>query len=203
MRLSVVIALVCLPLVPSRLTANPGIEEKPLRSAAREIKQDADPTYDSACFSMGRMTMEYASEDGGLPKVGFRVTDPRGREIGYEPATNTVRQQIPLAQAYLDCEENDETGELRACKDHIEICGPVSGVYRIELLPMQNGRFLFSVSATSRRTPNKSTDDVTTSRASWQTGIDGQKPAVLLLRYSRDSGTQITLTEDAHNLANR
>jgi hypothetical protein len=149
------------------------------------------------------MTMEYTSEDGGLPKAGFRVTDPRGREIGYEPTTNAVRQQMPLAQVYLDCEENDETGELRACKDHIEICGPVSGVYRIELLPMQNGRFFFSVSATSRRTHNGLIDDVTTSQASWQIRIDEQKPAVLLLRYSRDSGTQITLTEDTHDLADR
>src|SRR5215813_6927488 len=126
MKVFVLIALLCLPLTPSQLFANPAIDgNSHLRSAARGMKEEADPTYDSACFSMGRMTIDYGSEERGLPTIGFRVTDPRGREIGYDPRTNAIRQQMPLAQAYLDCEENDETGELRQCKDHIEICGPV------------------------------------------------------------------------------
>jgi hypothetical protein len=204
MKVFIVIALVCLPLMPSRLVANPGIEgNSHLRSAAREIKEEADPAYDLACFSMGMVTIDYASEERGLPKTGFRITDPLGREIGYDPRTNEVRQQIPLAQAYLDCEENDKTGELRQCKDHIEICGPVSGTYRIELLPMQKGKVSFSVSAASRRTHTESGNAVTTSQASWESEIGEQNPAVLLLQYCRESGTQITLTEETHPLASR
>src|SRR5262249_20990965 len=105
-------------------------------------------------------------------------------------------------QAYLDCDENGETGELRQCKDHIEICGPVSGTYRIELSPMQGGRYSVEVSAASKRTRTEAAHDVTTSRAELQSEIGEQKSAVLLLRYSREPRTHITLTEDRH-LANR
>jgi len=151
---------------------------------------------------MGRITIDYESGDRGLPEMGFRVTDPRGREIGYDPRTNTGWQGMPLAQAYLDCDENEETGELRQCKDHIEICGPVSGTYRIELSPIHRGKYSVEVSAESKRIPTDSAYDVTTSRAELRSEIGNQKSAVLLLRYSRETGTHITLTEDRH-LANR
>src|SRR5262249_27904425 len=88
----------------------------------RGIYVEADPEQEQACFSMGRMTIDYASGETGLPTVGFRIIDPRGREIGYDPRTNRGWQQMPLAQAFLDCQENEDTGELRSCEGHIEIC---------------------------------------------------------------------------------
>src|SRR5262249_29173607 len=147
--------------------------------------------------------IDYASGQPGLPETAFRVTDPRGREIGYDPRTNRGWRQIPLAQAYLDCEENDETGELRQCKDHIEICGPVSGTYRIELSPMQSGKFSVTVSATSRRTRNESGYGTTASQAELQGETHGHEQAVLLLHYSRETATHVTLTEDTRHLANK
>jgi hypothetical protein len=205
MKILFVIALTvcCLPAAPLRLFANPAVEKTSVRSAAREMNREADPNYEQACFSMGRMTIDYASGEQGLPQTGFRVSDPQGRRIAYDPETNMGQQEIPLAQAYLDCDENDETGELRECKDHIEICGPVSGTYRIELSPVQNGKFSLSVTAASRRTPNGSSYDSTISRAEWRGETNVPEHPVLLLHYSRESGAQITLTEDVQHVANK
>lgn len=110
---------------------------------------------------------------------------------------------MPLAQAYLDCEQNEDTGELRQCKGHIEICGPISGTYRIELSPVQITNYSLEVSAVSKRARSQSGYDVTTSRAELQSEIGEQEPAALLLHYSRETGTQITLTEETRHLANK
>lgn len=205
MKFFFVILLTCFLLVECLETfATQGIERTSRsRATVREISEEADPKYEQACFSMGRMTIDYSTGEPGLSKAGFRVTDPRGREIAYDPGTNRGRQELPLAQAYLDCEENDETGELRQCKDHIEICGPVSGMYRIELSPVQNAKFSVEVSAVNMRIRTRSGYDVTSSRADLQGETRGHAPAVLLLHYSREAGTQVTLTEDIHDLANR
>src|SRR5262249_40329053 len=137
-----------------RLPGEPGIGNREL--ATPELYQEADPKYDDECFSMGRMTIEYASGAAELPNAGFRITDPRGREIGYDPRTNSGWQEMPLAQAFLECEQNEETGELKQCKGHVEICGPVSGTYRIEILPMHSDKYAITVSATSKRVPTES-----------------------------------------------
>ena len=58
---------------------------------------------------------------------------------------------MPLAQAFLDCEENEDTGELRNCKGHIEICGPMSDTYQIVLSSAHSSKYSISVSARSQR----------------------------------------------------
>ena len=112
-----------------------------------------------------------------MPKADFRITDPRGRETGYDPRTNTGWQEMPLAQAFVECEENEETGELKLCQGRVEICGPVSGTYQIELLPAQSSKYSITVSATSQRTPTEFASDTTSSRADWQSDMQGQEPA--------------------------
>ena len=144
------------------------------------------------------MTIEYAGGEVGPPKLGFRITDPRGREIGYDPRVNRGWQEMPLAQAFLDCEENEDTGELRHCKYHIEICGPISGTYQIDLFPIHSGEFSISAWAASQRTRNETGYDTTGSRADWKSEMHELHPVVLLLRYSREAGTQVMLTSDQH-----
>lgn len=193
-----------LSLTSSHVLADVGVDNRMLpRPQAREIYEEADPEYEQACVSMGRMTIDYASGEAGLPNVGFRITDPRGREIGYDPRTNRGWQEMPLAQAFLDCEENEDTGELGQCKDHIEICGPVSGTYQIEVLPMHSGKYSISVSATSQRTRTEFGYDATSSRADLKGEIHEQERAELLLHYSREAGTQVKLTVNDQHLADR
>jgi len=193
---------VCLlPLTPARLLAAMGVDKKVL--STREIYEEADPESEEACFSMGSITIEYAGKETGQPDMGFRIMDPRGREIGYDPHTSRGWQELPLAQAFLDCEENEDTGELRQCKGHVEICGPVSGTYQIELLPTHSGKYLIDVSATSQRTRTEFASGTTSSRADLKSEMHKQEPAELLLQYSREPGTQVLLTVSNQRLVDR
>ena len=173
-------------------------------TVAREIRQEAYPRSDEQeCVLSGRMTIVYASNDSGVPNVGFQITDPRGRNIGYNPATNRGWQELPLAEAFLDCDQNDDTGELRECKGHIDICGPISGTYRIEVLPTQNGKFSLNAWATCQSERPVSLLNATHSQAEWKSEIHEREPVVLFLQYSRQAGTEITLTAGDQHLARR
>ena len=184
----------CLLVGPPRSFATSEIEKHSHLKPALEIQEEADVTDEQACSSMGAMTIDYATGEPGTPKTGFRITDPRGREIAYDPKTNMGRQEIPLAQAYLDCDQNEESSELRDCQDRIEICGPATGTYRIELSSTESGRFSLSVAAASSRTRSGSGYDATSSRAELKGATDGHEPTVMLLRYSREAGTPIQLS---------
>jgi hypothetical protein len=193
MKYLVLVALTSCLLPPEagRLLADSKLDRRPL--SAREIHEERDPDNEQACFSMGRMTIDYATGEPGLPKVAFRITDPRGREMGYDPRSNRGWQQMPLAQAYFDCDENEDTGEIRDCKDHIEICGPISGTYRMELLSPQSAKYEINVSAASQRVRTESGSEVTVSRADLEVAIHKHDSAVLWLQYSREAGSKIRL----------
>ena len=193
---------VCLlPSTPVRLLADVGLDKRVL--STRDIYEEADPEYEQSCFSMGRLTIEYAGDETGVPNVGFRIIDPRDREIGYDPRTKKGWQELPLAQAFLDCEENEDTGELRQCKGHIEICGPVSGTYRIELLPTRGGKYSVTVSATSQRKRTEVGSDATSSRAELKNEMREEEPAELSLQYSREPGSQVHLSVINQRLTDR
>ena len=110
---------------------------------------------------------------------------------------------MPLAQAFLDCQENEDTGELRSCTGHIEICGPMSGRYQIVLSSAHRGNYSLSVSARSQRKRGGSGYEMTGSRADLKGDIRGQQTTVLVLQYSREAGTPITLTGSDRPMADR
>lgn len=173
------------------------------RPQVRETHDEADALDEQPCFSMGTLDIGYASGEVGLPKVGLRIIDPRGRKIGYDPRTSRGWLEVPLAQAFLDCEENEDTGELRHCKGHLEICGPISGTYQLEVLPTDSGIYSIIVSATSPVRQNQSEHGTNSSRAELKGKIHGQEPEVLLLRYSREAGTHIWLIVRDRQLAEK
>ena len=206
MKLFVYIALASWVLLSSSQSfAGRGTQSTSLSgTVVREISQEADPQDDEQeCVSSGRMTIVYASNDSAVPNVGFQITDPRGRKIGYDPATNRGWQEMPLAEAFLDCEQNDDTGELRECKGHIEICGPISGTYQIEVMPTKNVNFSLNAWATSQSERAESVRNATYSQAEWKSQIHEHEPVILLLQYSRHAGTQIRLTPSDQHLADR
>jgi hypothetical protein len=205
MKFWVLVTLVAsvLPMTSSHLRAELRLNTSLSKPNAREIRNEADPEAEQACFSMGRITLHYASGDVGPPTIGFRITDPRGRTIGYDPRTNEGWQEMPLAQAFLDCEENEETGELRRCKGHVEICGPLSGTYQVEVLPTRSGRYSINASGTSQTTRNETGFHTTSSQADFKGEVFEQQPAKLLLRYSREAGSQIKLTGRDQHLADK
>jgi len=193
-----------LPLTSSHLFADSSVDKTLVsRPEVQEIHDEADALDEQSCFSMGTMEMDYASGEVGPPKVGVRIIDPRGRKIGYDPRTSRGWLELPLAQASLDCEENEDTGELRHCKGHLEICAPISGTYQVEVLPADSGTYSIIVSATSPVRQNQSEHGTTSSRAELKGEIHGQDPEVLLLQYSREAGTHIRLTVKDRRLAER
>lgn len=171
------------------------------RPSAREIHDEIDPTDERSCASMGQMTVTYQSENSGPPQVGLRITDPRGRKIGYDPRTPKVWQDLPLATGFVECDENDNLTGFERCSAHIEICGPLSGNYTLEVLPTQNVAYAISVSGTSQSTRDPVGIHATGSRAQYRSQIRQQAPDILTLNYSREAGTQIKLVSNETQVA--
>jgi hypothetical protein len=205
MRLFVLVLALAISVLP--LKASNGVAKwgagKPLlaREDAVEIHDEADPTEMQSCYSMGQINLTYESGDMGAPNVGLRITDPRGRKIGYDPLTHKGWQEFPLAQGYLDCDQNEDTSEVRHCTGHIQICGPISGTYKVEVLPARNSKYSINLSSTSQQTRDESGLHSTASQTELKSTIRKRTSATLLLQYSRETGTQVKLTKSSQRMA--
>jgi hypothetical protein len=164
------------------------------------IRDEADPQDTQSCRAMGQLDISYLTEEPGAPRVGVIVTDPRNRRIGYDPITSKTWQELPLAEAYVDCEENGET--LRNCKATIHICGPVSGAYKLQVVASEAAKYSLVVSATSAETKDKRGAHATASRAELSSvAIEKRSRDALVMRYYREPGTNIELLRDGSRLA--
>jgi hypothetical protein len=152
---------------------------------------------------MGQVNITYESGEVGPPGLGLRVTDPRGRKIGYDLGANRGWQELPVAQAFFDCDENEDTGELRHCTGHIQICGPISGTYQVEVLPTHSGKYSITVSDRSQEIRDERGLHSTASQIELKSEMWEQKPAILILQYSREAATQINLTRGDQRTARR
>jgi len=207
MKLFVLVLTLAISVLP--LKASTGVAKwrvgKPLleREDAVGIHDEADPTEMQSCHSMGQITLTYESGNLGAPNVGLRITDPRGRKIGYDPLTHKGWQEFPLAQGYLDCDQNEDASEVRHCTGHIQICGPISGTYKVEVLPARtrNSKYSINFSSTSQQTRDESGLHSTASQTELKSTIRRRTSATLLLQYSRETGTQIKLTKSSQRMA--
>jgi hypothetical protein len=188
-----------LPLRASAILATLGVDKPFLE--ARQIRDEVDPTDQQACDSMGQLSLTYESEEVGPPNVGLQITDPRGRKIGYDLRADRGWQELPIAQGFFDCDENDDTAEPKHCAGHIQICGPISGTYKVEVLPAKKGKYSISVSSTSQETRGQLGFHSTGSRVQLKGETQKHTPEILLLRYSRDAGAQIKLTRSDQRVA--
>src|ERR1700688_2188264 len=163
------------------------------RSPLHQIRDEADPTDQQSCESMGQIGIVYETGNAGPPNIGLRITDPRGRKIGYDPRTPKVWQELPLADGFVECNELGEKTGLKHCAAHIQICGPVSGTYKLEVLPTRNGTYSITAMGTSESKRDQFGVHSTASRAQYTSEIRKQSPDILTLNYSREAGTQINL----------
>ena len=170
------------------------------RTGGSEIRDEVDPADQQACFSMGQISLTYKSGEVGPPNVGLRITDPRGRRIGYDLRTDQAWQELPLAQGFFDCDENEENAERKHCAGHIQICGPVSGTYKLELLPAKKGRYSIRVSSTSEERPGK-LGFYSTGSCARLNGKVKITPKILFLKYSREAGAQLKLARGNQRVA--
>jgi hypothetical protein len=193
-----------LPLRASGFFATLGVDKPFLaQTETREIRDEDDPPDEQRCYSMGQISLTYESGEIGPPNLGLRITDPRGRKIGYDPRADKGWQELPFAQGFFDCDENEDTGELRHCAAHIQICGPISGTYQVEVLPTHGGKYSISVSGTSQETRDELGVHSTGSRVELKSEIQEQAPTMLSLQYSRAAGAQIKLTRNDQPVTRR
>jgi hypothetical protein len=171
------------------------------RSPLHPMLDEADPTNLQSCESMGKISVIYETGNSGPPSVGLRITDPRGRKIGYDPRVPKVWQELSLTEGFVDCEQNDDTTLLYHCAAHIQICGPVSGTYKLEVLPTRNGTYFIGVVGLSQPTQDQIGFHSTDSRAEYQSEIQRQAAQTLMLSYSRELGTQIKLGKSDSQVA--
>lgn len=201
--LAALTAVAVIPLTSPRLTADMGVAATSAhRGRIGNIRAEADPRDSEACFSMGRLFISYKGSDFGPLGVGLRISDPRGRTIGYDFGRKRGWQELPVAEASVECDENnEETGELRNCQGQIEICGPLSGLYKVEVLPTQKGKYSIAVSARSAEKQDVTGFGTDSSHTELNGEIHDSEHPLLTLQYSREPGTQIRLTKTEKRLA--
>ena len=171
------------------------------RSPLRQVRDEVDPTEQQSCESMGQIGISYDTGNAGPPNIGLRITDPRGRKIGFDPRGLKVWQELPLADGFVDCNEIDDKTGLEQCAAHIQICGPVSGTYLLEVLPTQNGTYSISVTGTSESKRDQVGLHSTASCVHYHNEIRKLSPEVLTLNYSREAGAGISLGENNAQVA--
>ena len=164
------------------------------------VRDEADPQDTQSCRSMGQLQISYLTEEPGAPRVGVIVTDPRNRRIGYDPVTSKTWQELPLAEAYVDCEENGD--DLRNCQATIHICGPVSGAYKLQVVASEAARYSLIVSGRSAETKDKRGVHSTASHVELSSvTIEKRSRDALVMRYYREPGTKVELLRDGSRLA--
>ena len=192
-------SLIALLVFPIAAGANrPSVKQTDSYQA--NIRDEADPQDTQSCRTMGQLQISYLTEEPGAPRVGIIVTDPRNRRIGYDPVTSKTWQELPLAEAYVDCEENGEA--LRNCHATIHICGPVSGAYKLQVVASEAARYSLVVSGKSAETKDTRGVHATASHAELNSvAIEKRSRDALVMRYYREPGTNIELLRDGSRLA--
>lgn len=161
---------------------------------AADVRDESDPKDTRSCYEMGQLEISYQSQDRLPPAVGVLVTDPRGRRIGYDPVGPNAWQELPLAQAFIDCTDQDANGQPRACTGWIQICGPLSGTYRLEVSASESGKYSVNISAVSQQKRSENGFHATESRVQVADApIRKGSQDTLLLEYSREPGSKIAL----------
>lgn len=158
----------------------------------RVVRDEADPKDTQSCREMGELDIAYSSENSGAPIVGLVISDPRGRRIGQDPITHKLWDEVPLGQAFIDCDDEQDTGEARACRGSVQICGPVSGNYKVEVIAEKTGSYSVAASGASAQLIAGKRIQSTDSEAEISAAaIQKGSRETLLLTYSRQPGTKL------------
>jgi hypothetical protein len=173
-------------------------QEVPLRKA--DIHDEADPKDTQSCRTMGQLEVSYHTEATGAPRVGLIITDPRNRRIGYDPVRSKTWQELPQAEAFVDCEENGES--IRNCQATIQICGPVSGAYKLQVVASENSKYSLELLGVSAENGNQRGVRATGSHAKVSDiAIEKRSRDTLVMKYYREPGTSIELFRDDSRVA--
>jgi hypothetical protein len=157
-------------------------------TSIRELGYELDPEDNGNCVSLGALDIVFRTYNYGPPKVGVVLTDPRGRRIGFDPVTKKAWQALPVAQGYIDCDDLDGRG---TCRGVVQVCGPVSGTYKLEIIAQQTTAYSVSISGRSKAIPGN--DSLHCSETDLNdVSIRARSRNIILLNYSRDPEANVT-----------
>jgi hypothetical protein len=157
----------------------------------QEVHDEADPNDAQACYALGRLDLSFRTEENGPPAVGVVIMDPRGRRIGFDPVESHGWQELPKAQGFIDCDTPDAQN---SCLGIIQICGPISGTYKLEVIARQTTEYSLQISGRSQEVRDRLGLASTSSQADVQrVAIPKGTRDILLLSYSRDPSSKIAL----------
>lgn len=153
-------------------------------TSIREPMDELDPHDDDACLSLGALYIVFRTDNDGPPNVGVVLTDPRGRRIGFDPRIKRAWQALPVAQGDIDCDDLEGRG---ICRGVIEVGGPVSGAYRIEVIAEKTTAYSISISARSKEVFGGAGLQSSYSKIDLNNiAIGAQSRDIVLLNYSRN-----------------
>jgi len=159
-------------------------------TSPRNVVEELDPDDTGDCLSLGELDIVFRTDNNGPPNVGVVLTDPRGRRIGFDPVIKHAWQALPIAQGDINC---DDLGRTNSCQGIVQICGPISGTYRLEVIALQTTAYSVSVFARSREglashslTSHRSKTDLN------NVAIRKRSREIVLLQYSRDPQANVT-----------
>jgi hypothetical protein len=193
-------SLLVLLIFPATAGADRPSPKTGLSLSPLNVQDEADPKDTQSCQKMGQLQITYSTEKPGAPGIGVIVTDPRNRRIGYDPVVSKTWQELPQAEAYIDCEENGEN--LRNCQATIQICGPVSGAYKLQVVAAETAKYSLTVAGKSAEVSDRRGVHSTASHAELSSvTIERRSRDALVMRYYREPGTNIELLRDGSRLA--
>ena len=170
--------------------ANLALSSRPADTSDRELAHEVDPEDNGHCLSLGALDIVFRTHNYGPPNVGVILTDPRGRRIGFDPLTKKAWQALPVAQGYIDCDDLDGRG---FCRGVVQVCGPVSGTYKLEIIAQQTTAYSVSISARSKEVLGGDGLQCSHSAADLNdVAIRARYRNIILLNYSRDPQDNVT-----------
>ena len=151
---------------------------------------ELDPEDNGHCLSLGALDIVYRTHNYGPPNVGVILTDPRGRRIGFDPLTKKAWQTLPVAQGYIDCDDLESRG---TCRGVVQVCGPVSGTYKLEVIALQATAYSVRVFARSKGVLDGNSLQAHFSKTDVNNlAIRKRSREIVLLHYSRDPQENVT-----------
>jgi hypothetical protein len=73
--------------------------------------------------------------------------DPRGRRFGFDPLTMRGWAELPQAEGSIDCDDSDGK---HARSGFAQVCGAVSGTYRIEIIAQDSSNYSVALAGRSK-----------------------------------------------------
>jgi hypothetical protein len=162
----------------------------PADTSIRELVDEQDPDDNGDCLSLGALDIVFRTDNYGSPNVGIVLTDPRGLRIGFDPLIRRAWQALPVAQGYIDCDDLEGRG---ICRGVVQVCGPVSGTYKLEVIAQQTTAYSVSISARSKEVLGGDGLQSSYSEADLNhIEIHARSRDIVLLNYSRNFRDNVT-----------